>query len=1172
MERNDIATHDLQALTAEAESALSSGDWGVAAAAYEALVRRQPELLEQKYRLARAYEELGRLEDVIELLSGASEAGFAKAKRTLAKTYVQLKNFAAAAPLLDELLAASPDDPKLCKWKALCAVQMETAAVDVVAQSGDSDRAISGYREIASRYPESGLAWLKLGTVLADTGRYDDAAAALREAASLHPEDAKIRKALTRVIVTASEERDVLAYVQDAIAAGMADFECYRWLARYHSNLHDWPAALQSARSALEIDPKHAGTRVLLIRILMHLDRLPEALDELNLLSLQREKAPETLQLKADIFVRLARLDDAIALYRAALQIAPKHPLISNRLSYALLLKGDIGGFHQFHERRRKLRTFIANNKEYPFRDWNGELSIEGKLLVWSEFGLGVGQNILHMTFLKPLAALGLDVVFEVEPRLVDICRRSFPDVTIVASDAELPEGISHHTPIGSLARWFKPDLESFASMRPYFLPDIEAVAAHRNRLKRAAGEGQLLIGISWTSNNPFVGDLKSIQLDQLLDAISLPDATLVNLQYGDHSESIARAEETTGKRLMDSGIDNSNDLDGLCAVVAAMDLVVSIGHTTAHVAGAIGIPNFVLLPAAPFPHWLDRGESCIWYPATKLFRQAPIDNGWAAVLARVGEAMCGFANDYDPERWLATSLVQALRPVGSRPVMSPQEIWDSVRAFVAQGAFRSALELFRRLPTDELSAEQQLHRAYLLGRLGDWIEARDLYESLRSADVDDREIESQILAVSLAMHDLEHALATARRLAVDDEAYRLTVANILYLLRRDEEALAELRAMSLELPQIEGLSILVGTLLLEMGEFERAESYLAPQAALGRQVEHYTLLGRSISAQGRHEEALAAYERGLAQTKRNDPAANFWRTQERIKQGLVPLVPLPPLLGEIPNVQHDDCVIFFVADNSYFWEHALVLLASIGRRSPSAKCHVHVINPDASVARAVEIVRTTLPDLRLSYSFEHAELEGCSNVHIRTYYASIRFVRLAEIFAQARATYLTLDADCIVRDDLAARVSGLDIADIGLRMRYDERPHLTVAAGALLLRPTPAAATFVDRVGTLIKDTLEMGEAVWFLDQIVLSHAVRELGGGEVDVSQLDMTYIDWFFHDDSLIWTGKGKRKSEDDRYTGELSQYRYLQENDEISRLMHQEGEESAEGDSSSTASQL
>lgn len=1311
MEWDGTEVEGLEALSVKAENALSTGDWETAAAGYEALVRSCPDDVKLRLKLARAYEKLRRPRDVIDLLTHPTVAAEHKSNRMLAKTYLIVENHTAAKPLLDELIAASPNDANLLKWHALCdaqasadrlaewmeqgqalfssgrleeaeqiylklltefpevarahfrlgqiralkqrwadavpplrtglaiepgnnkirmslalalfkrgkpaeviavlngfhggdldpnvlfmlqrchmklrhwahvdqlggrllaivspehslrdavsnmrqdaLVELATAGFDAISRSGDFGRAILVYRLTADRYPGSALAWLKLGRALAAAEQNHEAVIALRKASGLRPDDIRIRKALTRVVLKTSEDQEILRYVQDAIAAETADSECHRWLAQYHNRNYHWLAALESARNALAVNSEDGSARFLVARALMRLSRLAEALDELDVLLKLGFKSAEALELKADIFVRLVRLDDAIGLYREAYRADPNRPMIGHRISYALLLKGDIAGFHRYHEKRRETGNFIGNNKNYPYLDWDGELVIAGKLLVWSEFGLGVGQNILHMTFLKPLTALGLDVVVAVEPRLVNICRRSFPDVVVVANDAELPAGISHHTPIGSLSRWFKPDLESFASIRPYFMPDVQAVAGHRNKLQGDAGHGQLLVGISWTSNNPFVGDVKSVQLDRLLEAISLPGVTLVNLQYGDHSQSIAMAEAKTGKRLLDSGIDNSNDLDGLTAVVAAMDLVVCIGHTTAHITGAVGTPNFVLLPAGPFAHWLAQGEKCIWYPATTFFRQAPIDEVWEPVLGQVGDAVGKFVDYYDPESWLATTLLPGLRPLSAQAgTMSPQEIFYAASSFAAQGAYRSALTLSSRLPPDHLTKDVEMQRADILAHIGRWHDARAILIALRPGDGTDPDIERNILNFSLDMHDLENALPIARSLADDQPAYRMTLATILYRLRRHNEALAELRTVSLQAPQMKGLSTLLGTILLEMGAFECAETYLTVQAAINRRTEDYTLLGRSISAQGRREEALLIFEKAVSLSHKNaDPAANFWRTQERIELGIIKLVPLPPLLGGVPNVAPDNLVIFFVADSTYFWEHGLVLLGSLGRHSPRANCHVHVINPDAGVARAIEIIRGLLADLKLSYSYEYVNFEDCSAAHVRTYYASVRFVRLAEIFARSPATYLCLDADGVVRDDVEVRECGIEIADIGIRMRFDERPQMGLAAGASIWRPTVRSTKFISRASTLIQRTLEAREAVWFLDQVVLNHVYRELAG-EVAITQLDMTYLDWFFNDDSLVWTGKGGRKSDDNQYIAEVSNYRYLHENEEILALM-------------------
>ncbi len=103
MEQNGTTIEDFCALAARAESALSSGDWATAAVGYEALVQRRPEQFELKYELARAYKELGRLQDAIELLNDPSMAGLEKTKRRLTTMCIRAKNYAAAMPLVDEL-------------------------------------------------------------------------------------------------------------------------------------------------------------------------------------------------------------------------------------------------------------------------------------------------------------------------------------------------------------------------------------------------------------------------------------------------------------------------------------------------------------------------------------------------------------------------------------------------------------------------------------------------------------------------------------------------------------------------------------------------------------------------------------------------------------------------------------------------------------------------------------------------------------------------------------------------------------------------------------------------------------------------------------------------------------------------------------------------------------
>lgn len=1287
------STKDIAALTADAELALSNEDWEAAAGLYQELIARQPRNAEHRFKLVQAYDELGRVEDVLELLKDPALAGLEKTKRRLARVYIDLKDYAAAIPLIDELIAAHPDNPKFAKWKAACvekggggadaaeriqrglkriesgeleeaerlyvelvaehpgiarawlhlgqiytqqkrwkdavaplrtgleldpdnrklkntlarvllkldetgpaiallnsgrgpeddvdsllllqrchvelhdwavasdlgerllallpagdpvrdeveqlraeaAVRKDLAAAADLARGADPDAAVAAYRKVAERHPRSPLTWLALGSALSDTGRNDEAIAALGEGAAATGGELDVRTALTSAIIKSDDEDRILRHVTQATADGAGDFEAFRWLARYHAGREEWEASLEKAQRALDFDPQRGSARVILVHALVHLGRLGEALDELNVLLGTNEKRLEALQLKGDVLLKLARLEAAIAAYNEAADLSPKDAGLSIKLGAALLLSGDIEGFHLAYNRGVRPVEPGSEDGATPFEEWSGELSIPGKLLVSSGEAAGAGEKILYLRFLKQLLGLGFDVVLQIDEELAGICRRSFPQVAVVPSGASLPEGISHHVPLTGLFRWFKPDLQSLESEQPYLAPDVEAVEAQRARLKAGGTEGRVLVGTSWRSSDPAQRELAAAA-DRLLAGID-PKATVVELDNRDGG-----AEE-------------------LSALVGAMDLVLCGDGPVAHLAGAMGVPTVTVLPAAPEAHWLAKGEGCVWYPSTKLRRQATIDDGWAPVLEQARAAVDAFVRGYDPGQWLSASLEPF---TGEAQAMGEREIAEAVRAFVAQGAYRytayrSALELIDRLSGDALSRELKIQKAELLLRFGEWDAALTLLFSMKGDDERDGEVERLILSASLGIYDLERALPIARGLSGQDPIYRVTAANILYRMGRAEEALSELRSASLEAPELDRLSSLLGTLLLATGQAERAETYMATQAAVTRSAADYTLLGRALSAQGKAEEALAAYDKAIAATP-DDPAANFWRTVERISSGEATRTPLPPIAGETPQVSPDDLVLFFVADSSYFWEHALVLLGSIGWRSPSAKCHVHVVNPDPGIARAIEVVRDSLPDLGLSYSYETVEFGGAGESFVRTYYASVRFVRLAEIFARSPASYLCIDSDCIVRGDIAAQASAMDVRDVGIRMRYHHRPHATVAAGALMLRPTPGASRFVGRVAELIAMVLETGEGTWFLDQIVLSEVLRELGGGQVDATQLDMSYIDWFFHDDSLVWTGKGPRKLADSRYTRELAQYRYIQANGEIAGLMP-EGEADA-----------
>ena len=106
---------------------------------------------------------------------------------------------------------------------------------------------------------------------------------------------------------------------------------------------------------------------------------------------------------------------------------------------------------------------------------------------------------------------------------------------------------------------------------------------------------------------------------------LQIPDCQFVDLQYGETSRDRAEVEAATGIRVERvSGIDNTNDIDGLAALMAACDAVVSVSNTNAHLAAAQGKATYVLLSSASavFWYWMRRGDSTPFYDNARLVRK----------------------------------------------------------------------------------------------------------------------------------------------------------------------------------------------------------------------------------------------------------------------------------------------------------------------------------------------------------------------------------------------------------------------------------------------------------------------------------------------------------------------------------------------------------------------
>ncbi len=320
----------------------------------------------------------------------------------------------------------------------------------------------------------------------------------------------------------------------------------------------------------------------------------------------------------------LNRLPEACAAYRESIARAPEFGEAHWNLALALLAMGRYGeGWREYEWRLALARLGKAASTRTGPR-WNGVIAPGTTLLVHAEQGLG--DAIQFARFAQPLAASGMRVVLEVPPLLKDLLA-SVPGVAEARAFGEALPAYDAHMPMLSLPGALGVDADSIPHETPYIAADPQRRAHVRREI--AAFTGALRVGVCWTGSATHANDARrSMPFPMLAPLFGMNTGiTWLSLQHG----------RTMGAPLVE--IAARNTMDDIAALIAELDLVISVDTSIAHLAGALGRPTWVMLPFAPDWRWqLERSDSP-WYPTMRLFRQPRIGD-WASVVRAVAEAL----------------------------------------------------------------------------------------------------------------------------------------------------------------------------------------------------------------------------------------------------------------------------------------------------------------------------------------------------------------------------------------------------------------------------------------------------------------------------------------------------------------------------------------------------
>jgi tetratricopeptide (TPR) repeat protein len=494
-------------------------------------------------------------------------------------------------------------------YRAILAIQPAHAGagynLGIVLQTlGRQADAVGAYRHVIAVRPDFADAYSNLGTALQDLGQLDEAVAIYRQAIALKPDFAMAFSNLGAVLKQQGKFDEAVTACRAALAIQPDYDSAYANLGAALLEQGDVQAALEISRRAVVA---HPGSFIAWCNL---------------------GACNKTLN----------RLDEAEVAYRQAVALRPDFPEAHFSLAQILLLKGELTAAWPEYEWRWKLREYgwlRALHGEFAQPRWGGE-ALHGKtLLVYAEQGLG--DTIQFVRFLPAVAARGGRIVLAVQPPLMTLLS-GLDGVTVVPLDQPPLPPFDVHAPLLSLPGLLGTSLDTIPAPPAY----LQADPARTGRWRARIGGSGFKVGIVWAGNPSQRGDrFRSPRLPAMMPLFAVPGVDFVALQLGAGRADLAC--NPLPPNVLDLGPEIADFAD-TAAIMTGLDLVITSCTAPLHLAGALGIPVWGILPFAPHFFWLlDRPDSP-WYPALRLYRQDRAGHDWSGVIGRAAAALAELA------------------------------------------------------------------------------------------------------------------------------------------------------------------------------------------------------------------------------------------------------------------------------------------------------------------------------------------------------------------------------------------------------------------------------------------------------------------------------------------------------------------------------------------------
>jgi tetratricopeptide (TPR) repeat protein len=462
---------------------------------------------------------------------------------------------------------------------------------DALCQKEDWEQAIIICRKALALRPDLAEPHCNLGKALQEKRRFDEAIACHQSALAIRPGYYQARNNLGTALGAKGDWTQAIAHYEQALALCPASVEILNNLAKAFYERRQFESAIAYCRQALSFAPGHL----------------------------------EISNTLGNIFYRMGDLPQAIAYFRHVLRHDPDRADAHWNLGQVLLAQGDYaGGWPRYEWRWRLKKRAPRTHVQGPA--WDGSDLAGRSILLFAEQGFG--DTIHFIRYIPHVAKRGGKIVLACQPEMLRLLQNMEGVAQTVPWTPPFP-GFDVQCSLLSLPGIFNTTLSDIPAIIPYLRPDETLVRQWKARL---APDGPLNVGLAW-AGKPDPTD-RSAPAAIWSSLAGIPNVRFVSLQKWDAE----RQHQLVPLEVL-NWTSELMDFADTAALIASLDLVVTIDTAVAHLAGALGKPTWVLLKSDPDWRWMLNRADSPWYPTMRLFREPRVGD-WDTPMNQIVEAL----------------------------------------------------------------------------------------------------------------------------------------------------------------------------------------------------------------------------------------------------------------------------------------------------------------------------------------------------------------------------------------------------------------------------------------------------------------------------------------------------------------------------------------------------